>query len=108
MAHYLIQVSYTPQAWQAMRSNPQNRLAAVQPLAESLGGIIVFKGFAFGDYDLVAIIDMPTPISAAAFSMAVSAGGAVKAFKTTPLLSIEESISAMSAAGQSAYSPPHK
>jgi hypothetical protein len=32
---------------------------------------------------------------AAAFSMAVAAGGAVKAFKTTPLLSVEEGVEAM-------------
>ena len=44
----------------------------------------------FGDYDLIGVVDMPDSISAAAFSMAVAAGGACKSVKTTPLLTAGE------------------
>jgi hypothetical protein len=43
---------------------------------EKLGGKLETKWFCFGDYDLVAVLDMPDNVSAAAFSLAASAGGA--------------------------------
>ena len=38
--------------------------------------------------------------------MAVSATGAFKAFKTTPLLTVEEGMAAMKKAGTLSYKPP--
>ncbi len=38
MAHYLLQVGYTPEGWTALVKNPQNRLEAVRPAVEKLGG----------------------------------------------------------------------
>jgi hypothetical protein len=38
--------------------------------------------------------------------MAASAGGAVKATKTTPLMTMEEGIEAMRKAGTAGYRPP--
>ena len=95
MAYYLLQFAYTPQAWAALTRNPQNRLEAVRPVAERLGGRLVNKWFAFGDYDVVAILEIPDNVSAAAFSMAIASGGAVRSFKTTPLMTMEEGIEAM-------------
>jgi hypothetical protein len=46
------------------------------------------------NYDLVGILNLPDNVSAAAFSLAVSAGAAVKAIKTTPLMTLEEGIQA--------------
>ena len=40
--------------------------------------------------------------------MAVSAAGAVKAFKTTPLMTAEEGMAAMKMATKSGYKPPTK
>lgn len=108
MPHFLVQLAYTDKAWAAMVRQPQNRLDLVRPTVESLGGRFVFKAMAFGEYDVVAIVDMPNNVSAAAFSMAVSSGGAVRTLKTTPLLTMEESVDAMKRAGQarSHYKPP--
>ena len=78
-----------------MLKDPQHRLEAVRPVIERLGGTIVNGWFAFGEYDLLVICDMPDNISAAALSMAISAGGAVKAAKTTPLLSGAQWVAAM-------------
>lgn len=105
MPSYLLQVAYTPQAWDTLIRNPQNRMDAVAPAVEQLGGSITGGWLAFGEYDLITIIDLPDNISAAAFSMAVSAGGAIKSIKTTPLMSIEESVEAMRKAGASVYEP---
>ena len=45
--------------------------------------------YAFGDYDVFGVADMPDNISGVAFSMMVNASGAINA-KTTVLLTPEE------------------
>jgi uncharacterized protein with GYD domain len=67
----------------------------VQASAEALGGSVESLFFCFGDYDLVGIVDFPDSRGVAAWSMAVSSGGDVRAFKTTTLLSIEEGLHAL-------------
>jgi uncharacterized protein with GYD domain len=106
MAHYLLQVAYTPQAWAALIKNPQDRVQALKPMLDKMGGKIESAYFAFGDYDLVAILQMPGNADAAAFSLAATAGGAVKSIKTTPLLTTAEGLDAMRKAAASGYTPP--
>ena len=106
MAKYLFQGSYTSEAWAAQVQNPQNRLDVVRPVIERLGGRIECAYLAFGEYDVVLIVEMPDNVSMAAFSLAAAAGGAVKAVKTTPLMTIEEGIEAMKKAGGAGYRPP--
>jgi uncharacterized protein with GYD domain len=106
MAKFLIQVAYTPDAWAAMVAEPQNRYEAVKPAIESLGGHFLHSWLSFGDYDLVGIAEFPENADAAAFSVGVTARGAVKAFKTTPLLDMEEGVEAMRKAQKLDYRPP--
>ena len=106
MPHYLAQVSYTEQAWQALVSNPQNRLEAIRPVVEKLGGRVVNAWFAFGDYDFVLIAEFPNNVSAAALSIAAAAGGACKSVKTTPLMETAEGLEALRKAATSGYQPP--
>ena len=40
MPHYRFQVAYTSEAWATQIRNPQNRLEAVRPAVEGLGGRI--------------------------------------------------------------------
>ncbi len=106
MPQYLLQATYTPEAWAAMVKSPQNRLEAVRPVVQKLGGKIEGGWLSFGEYDIAVICELPNNVSAAAFSMAASAGGAMKAVKTTPLMSIEEAMEAMRKAGGAGYRPP--
>jgi uncharacterized protein with GYD domain len=106
MASFLIQVAYTAEAWAGLLAQPQNRIDAVRPVVEKLGGKLAPGWFAFGDYDLVAIVEMPGNVEAAAFSLAAAAGGAIKAFKTTPLLTTAEGVEAMKKAAASGYKAP--
>jgi uncharacterized protein with GYD domain len=105
MALYMLQVAYTPEAWAAMVKKPQDRIDAVTPAIRKLGGRVIDGYFAFGDYDVVAIVNMPDNVTAAAFSISVSAGGAVKSIKTTPLMSRAEGVRAMRTAKRSTYRP---
>ena len=103
MANYLLQISYTSEAWAALIKNPVDRKAAIAGAIAKLGGSMDHAWFAFGDYDIIGILSMPSNASAAALSCAVSAGGACKSVKTTPLLSIEEGMEALKAAATCGY-----
>ncbi|MFL6243062.1 MAG: GYD domain-containing protein, partial [Acidimicrobiia bacterium] len=56
MPYYLVQTGYTPEAWATMIKNPQDRIAAVRPAVESVGGTIDEGFLSFGEYDLVAFV----------------------------------------------------
>jgi uncharacterized protein with GYD domain len=103
MPHYLQQVAYSTEGWESLVKKPQNRIEAVRPAIEKLGGKIESAWFAFGDYDIVLIIEMPTNVDATAIAMAFAAGGACKAVKTTPLLTAAEAVDAMKKASGAGY-----
>jgi len=105
MPHYLQQVAYSQEGWEALVKNPQNRIEAVRPAIEKLGGKIVSAWFAFGEYDIVVIADMPDNVSIAAISMAFAAGGACKSVQTTPLISPDEAVQALKKARECGYRP---
>lgn len=105
MAFYMIQAAYNTDGWKGLIASPQDRIEAIKPALEQLDGTVVAGWLAFGEYDIVAIVELPTNVSAAAFSMAVSAGGTIKAFQTTPLMSMDEAVTAMELAAESAYAP---
>jgi uncharacterized protein with GYD domain len=106
MPHYLLQVAYTPEAWATMSKNPQNRIDAVRPAVEGLGGKIETGYLCFGEYDLMLIAELPSNTEAAAMAIAASAGGALKSVKTTPLLTAAEGVEAMKRTSFSGYEPP--
>lgn len=108
MAYYLLQASYTAEGWAAQIKNPQDVRQRVQVALAKVGGNIVGVWYAFGEYDRVAILEFPANINAAAYTITVMPSGAVKALKTTPLLTIEDGLAAMQQAGEvsTVYRPP--
>lgn len=106
MAHFMLQIAYTPEAWATLVKKPHNRFDAVRSVVERMGGRIEGGWMSFGDYDGVLIVEMPDNITAAAFSMAAVAGGALKASKTTPLMTFDEGVQAMKQAAEAGYQPP--
>jgi uncharacterized protein with GYD domain len=103
MPNYLLQVAYSREGWEALVKHPQNRIEAVTPAIEKLGGKVKHAWFSFGDHDVVLITEMPDNVSAAAIAIAFAGGGACKSVQTTPLLTTEEAVTAMKKAGQSGY-----
>ena len=108
MPYYLLQVCYSHDAWAALVSEPEDRQGAIGPVVKELGGRIVGSWLTFGDYDAIAICEMPDNVTAAAFAMAASAAGAVKTIRTTVLMTADEALEAMRRAGEVGYSPPGK
>ena len=106
MPYYMLQAAYTGESCAHQIRNPQNVVDRTRAVVERLGGRLESTYYAFGDYDLVQIVQFPDNVSAASLAMAVAAGGAVKAFKTTPLMTPEEGMEAFKKAGSAAYQPP--
>jgi uncharacterized protein with GYD domain len=103
MPYFLQQASFTPEAVAKLLANPQDRLEAVRGPIEKLGGRIQASYLAFGDYDVMSILEMPDNVSAAAIALAFSGGGVIKNLRTTPLMTAAEGLEAMKKAGTSGY-----
>jgi len=106
MAYFLLQGAYTSESWKSLVNNPTDRVEVVRPIIEKLGGSVEGAWFAFGDYDVVLVMQMPDNVSAAAFSLAIAASGAFKAHMTTPLMTIADGVEAMKKAAGAGYRPP--
>jgi len=106
MPYYLIQTAYTPGSREKIIENPQDRVELVRPAIEGMGGRIEAGYISFGEYDFATIVEFPDNMSAAAFSISASSAGGLKAFKTTPLMTMAEAQQAMQKAGASTYAPP--
>jgi uncharacterized protein with GYD domain len=104
--HYLGRVSYASDAVKAMVSNPQDRSKAAAEAAESLGAKMTGFWFAFGEFDVVFIMEAPDNATAAALAMAIGSTGALSKVETTVLLDVNEAQEAMRKAGASTYRPP--
>src|ERR1700751_98319 len=108
MPLYMYQADYTPEYWANQLKNPQNRVENVgRQACEAVGGKFVGGWYCFGEYDVVFICDVPNNESMAAIALAVAAGGALKAGKTTVLMSGAEGVGAMKKADlvAKAYKP---
>jgi uncharacterized protein with GYD domain len=106
MAVYMIQAAYTSGAWGKLVQRPENRMEALRPVIEKLGGQLLAWYYSFGEFDVMLLLEVPSEINAAAASMAVAAGGAVRAIKTTPLMSPEDGFDALLLAQGAGYRPP--
>ncbi len=108
MPHYLVQWKYKISAINVMVEAPQDRAASVKPAVEAFQGTLVGFYFCLGEYDGVAILDMPSKEAMTAFIMTVLREGALDAVKTTALLTSEDSLEAMKLARDAAsgYTPP--
>jgi uncharacterized protein with GYD domain len=105
MPLYIWQGSYTSESLAAQIKNPQDRIEATRPAIEAMGVKIVAAGYPFGEYDVLAVLEAPDDTTVASVALALAAGGAAKAGKTTRLLNGEEWIEALRKAQGSQYQP---
>jgi uncharacterized protein with GYD domain len=96
---FMLQFSYTPQAWAGMMKNPTDRVAAARSAIEPLGGRIESMYFAFGERDGFVIIEAPDTDTAAAMSIAVNSSGAFRSMQTTQLVEPDQLGSVLAKAG---------
>jgi uncharacterized protein with GYD domain len=106
MPHYLIRLKQSPETFQSMIEKPEDRRTTVGPLLEQAGGKLHGLWYAFGEYDVLALVELPDNTTAAAVASTVAASGAFSGGETTVLLTVEEMIEALGKAGTVAYRPP--
>src|SRR5436305_7898095 len=95
MAHYLIEVGYTPESWSSQIESKANVVDRSSPAVKACKGKIESIYYAFGDADLIGIFDFPTAEDAAAFALAVTSSGALRSYKTTALLTVEQTLTSL-------------
>lgn len=106
MALYLTRFSYTPETWTRLSKNPEDRREAARKYIESVGGKLHGFWYAFGSYDGYNLWEAPDNVSMAAVAIAISGGGALSKFETTPLMSVEETMDALRRAQNVGYQAP--
>jgi len=106
MPLYLTQFSYTAETWTKLIKNPEDRRKAAQKYIESVGGKLHGFWYAFGENDAYITWEAPDNTSMAATAIAITAGGALSSLKTTPLLTVEETLSALKKASSIQYRAP--
>ena len=104
MPKYLLRASYTAEGMRGLvKDGGTKRQAAAKRLVESLGGKLEAFYFAFGESDIVALVDMPDNGSAAAASLTVGGTGAASS-NITVLLTPKDIDQAVKKSGT--YTPP--
>lgn len=106
MAFYLTRFSYTAETWARLMKNPEDRRVAARKYIESVGGKLHGFWYAFGEYDGYCLWEAPDNVAMAAVGFAITGGGALSKFETTPLLTVEETLNALRSAQAVAYRPP--
>ena len=90
MPKYMIQASYIGAGLKGLlKEGGSKRRETVAQVIEGMGGTLESFYYAFGDYDVVGIAEMPDNVCSVAFSMMINASGVINA-KTTVLLTPEE------------------
>ncbi len=108
MPTFIIQASYTQDAIKGLIKSAAGRRAVIAGLVEKAGGKLKDMYMTTGDYDVVAIADMPDGSNAMAVNMAIAASGAAGNFRTIRGWSPEEfeDIAKQAAGLVGTYSPP--
>lgn len=106
MPMYLTRFDYTPETWARLATNPEDRRDAARSYIESVGGQLHGFWYAFGEYDAYSLWEAPDNVSMAAVAIAISGGGALSKFETTPLLTVEETLAALGRAATIRYRSP--
>lgn len=106
MPYYLVQADYSAEATAHLVQHPQHREKIIKETAETLGGKLHAFFYCFGEYDAIALIELPDNRAAAAMSLSADASGALKRLKTTVLLTVDEAMDAMKKAQRDKYKPP--
>ena len=90
MAKYFFQASYVGEGPKGLlKEGGSKRRDTVANLIVGMGGTLESFYYAFGEDDVVGVVEMPDKVSMAALSLMVNASGAI-AVKTTVLLTPEE------------------
>jgi uncharacterized protein with GYD domain len=106
MPLYLIQLKQSPETFKRLVKDPEDRRPAATALIEAVGGKLQGYWYAFGEYDVLVLAELPDNVTAAALISKIAASGAWSGGQTTVLLTVDEMVEAYRRAGDLEYKPP--
>jgi uncharacterized protein with GYD domain len=106
MVKYLALFNFGSDAIRRFVASPSDRTAVVKELVESVEGRLECYYWMFGQYDGMAVIEMPDAHTTAAISLAILSSGAFTSFETHELIAASDLISIAKRARGIAYQPP--
>lgn len=108
MPYYMVQTRLTADSWKGLLDNPHDRAPAVAEIIKAHGGTLHNYFFAFGDNDVVLLLEAPNNEAVMAAVLAAAGSGSVTGLKTTPLIPSSDAVGVFKAAAAKAgaYSPP--
>jgi uncharacterized protein with GYD domain len=106
MPKYMALFNFGSDAIRRFVASPSDRAAVVRGLVESVGGSLECYYWMFGQYDGMAVFEMPDANTAAATIMAIVSSGAFTRFETHELIALGDLTSIAEKARGIAYQPP--
>lgn len=106
MAKYLVLFGFTGETIKRFVANPSDRATVLRSMAKSVGGSLECYYWMFGQYDGMAIVEMPDSHTWAATTMAIISSGTFTHFETHELLDADDLPAIAERARQIAYQPP--
>lgn len=100
MGLYLWHSGFTADCWAEQISEKSLHFEDLDAMVADFGGKTLGTWLAFGEYDMVKLVEMPDNATMAAFVLAVTSAGYFSGGKTTVLLSMEEGMKALEQAGK--------
>jgi uncharacterized protein with GYD domain len=106
MVKYLALFNFGSDAIRRFVASPSDRTAVVKELVQSVGGRLECYYWMFGQYDGMAVFEMPDAHTTAATSMAIVSSGAFTRFETHELIETSDLTAIAERAREIAYQPP--
>jgi len=106
VAKYLALFNFGSEAIRRFVASPSDRTAVVKELVHSVGGKLECYYWMFGQYDGMAVFEMPDAETTAATILAIVSSGAFTRFETHELIAVSDLTSIAKRARGIAYQPP--
>ena len=108
MPKYVILFSVTSDTLSRFIDRPEDRRGPVNAIAQAVGGKLESYYWMFGQYDGLAILDIPNSESAAAAALAAASSGAFRHVETHELIEADNLVKVLERAKQArpSYRPP--
>ena len=106
MSTYLFHGFQTPETLAKLLAAPEDRAAVIAPLFKSLGGELLGYWYVLGGVEVYVMFELPDDVAATGMSARVASSGAFASPACTRLMTVQETLAALGAAGATDYRAP--
>ena len=106
MTRYLVLFTFKGETLKSFMKRPSDRAAVVDEAAQSVGGRLESYYWMLGQYDGLAILDLPDSAAAARLALTVGSTGAFTHLETHELFSADQVLQLLKGAQDVEYAAP--